>query len=158
MNFKKMERYLRVNLLGPGPRLVKKGIYRAAVSQRLRNTSQWHTSCPWGYRDHVTSFAPDKLTAVPCTTLYLALPCDSIDLAHFCGRGTLFNAVRIYTVRLSGRAVPGVGLRPLACWDCGFESHRGHGYLSVVSVVCCQVKVSATSRSLFQRSPTDCDA
>ena len=34
----KMERYLRVNLLGPGPRLVKKRIYRAAVSQRLRNT------------------------------------------------------------------------------------------------------------------------
>ena len=25
----------------------------------------------------------------------------------------------------SGRAVWGVGLRPLACWDCGFESHRG---------------------------------
>ena len=24
----------------------------------------------------------------------------------------------------------------LACWDLGFESHRGHGYLSVVSVVC----------------------
>jgi hypothetical protein len=30
-------------------------------------------------------------------------------------------------------------LRPLACWDCVFESHRRHGYLSVVSVVCCQV-------------------
>ena len=28
--------------------------------------------------------------------------------------------------------------------DLGFESHRGHGYLSVVSVVCCQVEVSAT--------------
>ena len=27
----------------------------------------------------------------------------------------------------------------------GFESRRGHGYLSVVSVVCCQVEVSATS-------------
>ena len=26
-----------------------------------------------------------------------------------------------------------------------FESHRGHGYLSFVSVVCCQVEVSATS-------------
>jgi len=26
----------------------------------------------------------------------------------------------------------------------GFESHRGHGCLSVVSVVCCQVEVSAT--------------
>ena len=34
------------------------------------------------------------------------------------------------------------GLRPL---DLGLESHRGHGYLSVVSVVCCQVEVSATS-------------
>jgi len=38
-----------------------------------------------------------------------------------------------------------VGLRPFACWDCGFESHGGHGCLSVVSVVCCQVEVSATS-------------
>jgi len=31
-----------------------------------------------------------------------------------------------------------------------------HGCLSVVSVVCCQVEVSATSCSLVQRSPTDC--
>jgi hypothetical protein len=38
MNFKKMERYLRVNLLGPGPSSYKKRIYRAAVSQRLGNT------------------------------------------------------------------------------------------------------------------------
>ena len=49
-------------------------------------------------------------------------------------------------------------LRPLTCWDRGFESHRGHGYLSVVSVVCCQVEVSATGWSLVQRSPTDCGA
>jgi hypothetical protein len=35
---KKMERYLRVNLLGPGPSSYKKIIYRAAVSQRLGNT------------------------------------------------------------------------------------------------------------------------
>ena len=34
-----MESYLRVNLLGPGPRLMEKRIYRAAVSQRLRNTA-----------------------------------------------------------------------------------------------------------------------
>ena len=32
----------------------------------------------------------------------------------------------------SGRAVYGVGLRPLLRWDCGFESHRGHGCL-----LCC---------------------
>ena len=50
------------------------------------------------------------------------------------------------------------GLRLLACWDLGFESHRGHGYLSVVSVLCFQVEFSATSWSLVQRSPTDCAA
>jgi hypothetical protein len=26
------------------------------------------------------------------------------------------------------------------CWDCGFESHRGHGRLSVANAVCCQVR------------------
>jgi hypothetical protein len=31
-----------------------------------------------------------------------------------------------------------------------------HVCLSVVSVVCCQVEVSATSWSLVQRSPTEC--
>jgi len=30
--------------------------------------------------------------------------------------------------------------------------------MSVVNVVCCQVEVSATSRSLLKRSPTDCGA
>ena len=47
------------------------------------------------------------------------------------------------------------GLRPLACWDRGFESHPGHGCLSVVSVVCCQVEVSATDWSFVQRSLTE---
>jgi hypothetical protein len=36
------------------------------------------------------------------------------------------------------------------------KSHRGHGCLSLVNVVFCQVEVSATSWSLVQRSPTDC--
>jgi hypothetical protein len=39
MNLKKLESYLRVNLLGPGPLSYKKIIYRAAVSQRLGNTA-----------------------------------------------------------------------------------------------------------------------
>jgi hypothetical protein len=34
----------------------------------------------------------------------------------------------------SGRAVQGVGLRPSACWDRGFESHLGHGGLSLCTV------------------------
>jgi hypothetical protein len=50
-----------------------------------------------------------------------------------------------------------MSLRPLACWDCGFESRQRHGSLSSVIVVCCQVAVTATSRSLIQRSPTECD-
>ena len=44
---------------------------------------------------------------------------------------------------------------------CGFESRRGHGCLSVVSVVsvvCCWVEFSATGWSLVQRSPADCGA
>jgi hypothetical protein len=45
----------------------------------------------------------------------------------------------------SGRAVYAVGLRLLACWDCGFKSHQGHGCLPVVSVVCCQVDVSTSA-------------
>jgi hypothetical protein len=37
----------------------------------------------------------------------------------------------------SGRAVKGVGLRPLACRVCGIEPRRGHGCLFLVTVVCC---------------------
>jgi hypothetical protein len=40
----------------------------------------------------------------------------------------------------------------------GSNSTGANGCLFVVNVVCCQVQVSATGRSLVQRSPTDCDA
>jgi len=43
----------------------------------------------------------------------------------------------------SGHAVQGMGLRPLDCWNCGFESSLGHGCLFVVGIVCCQVDVFA---------------
>jgi hypothetical protein len=46
-------------------------------------------------------------------------------------------------------------LRPLIFWDCGFDSCQGRGYMSLVSVVCCQVEVCATGWSLVQRSPAD---
>jgi len=58
----------------------------------------------------------------------------------------------------SGLAVRDVCLRPIAFWDCVFESRQGHGCLSVVSVVCSRVEVSATDQSLVQRSPTECGA
>jgi hypothetical protein len=38
------------------------------------------------------------------------------------------------------RAVYGDSLRLLDCWVIGFESRRGHGYMSLVSVVCCQIR------------------
>jgi hypothetical protein len=44
----------------------------------------------------------------------------------------------------SGRAVWAVGLRSFACYDCGFESSRGHGCLSLLSVVYCQVEACAS--------------
>jgi hypothetical protein len=52
------------------------------------------------------------------------------------------------------------GLRRKSAAACllRFQSHRGHRCLSAVCVVFCQVKVSATSWSLVQRSPTDCGA
>jgi hypothetical protein len=36
----------------------------------------------------------------------------------------------------SGRAVSGVGLRPLGSRDRGFESRSGHGCLSLVFICC----------------------
>jgi len=46
----------------------------------------------------------------------------------------------------TGLAVLGVGLRPLTCWDFGFESRDGGGMsVSLVSVVCCQINVCASS-------------
>jgi len=57
-----------------------------------------------------------------------------------------------------GQETNTTSLRPLTCWDRVFESHQGHGCLSGVSVVCCQLEVSKTSWSLVQRSPTDCGA
>ena len=52
--------------------------------------------------------------------------------------------------------VQGMGLPPLAFWDCGFEPRRGHENLPIVSVVCRQVDVSATGRSPVRRSATEC--
>jgi hypothetical protein len=41
--------------------------------------------------------------------------------------------------------VYGVGLRRLAGWDCGIESRHGDGGMSLFSVVCCEVEVSASA-------------
>jgi hypothetical protein len=38
----------------------------------------------------------------------------------------------------------------------GFAGSNPTGGMSVVSVVCCQVEVSTSDRSLVQRNPTEC--
>ena len=57
---------------------------------------------------------------------------------------------------IAGYRIIRVVLLPLACWNCGFESRRGHGSLPVMSVVCCQVELSATGRSYVQRILAEC--
>ena len=55
------------------------------------------------------------------------------------------------TADLGGRTIYRLGLRPIACWDCGLECRQEHGYLFLVAdVVCFQVKIFATG----QRGPT----
>jgi hypothetical protein len=75
--------------------------------------------------------------------------CSSVIVQHFClvvikpklllhcHFVSHFCKVKPLNADPSCRAVEGVGLRRLACWDCGFESRRGHGCVSVVNVVCC---------------------
>jgi hypothetical protein len=36
-----------------------------------------------------------------------------------------FDSLCFFLADPFGRAVEGVGLQPLACWDCGFESRQG---------------------------------
>jgi hypothetical protein len=74
----------------------------------------------------------------------------------------LFSGSVIISKYISGVTIP-VAARSKA-WVCGLSivgivgsnPAVGHGCLCVVSVVCCQVEVSATGWSLVQRSPTEC--
>ena len=59
------------------------------------------------------------------------------------------------TANPSGSAVQDTGLRPIACWDCGFESFRGHVFLSLASIVCCLWVGLITSPEEFY--PVWCD-
>jgi hypothetical protein len=53
------------------------------------------------------------------------------------GYSTFYQALNM-TIRTIAARSKGVGLRPLACWDCEFESYRGHGYISLERVECCK--------------------
>ena len=53
------------------------------------------------------------------------------------------NVVYGKTALPGGCAVHSVSLRPIACWQCGFESRRG-AWISLVSVLWCQIEISAS--------------
>ena len=61
------------------------------------------------------------------------------------GVRNFLNAPNNGQITVAARPETWVYGRPLAGTR-GFESRRGHGRLSVVNVVCCQVEVSAAER------------
>jgi hypothetical protein len=88
-------------------------------------------STSWGNSAPATS-------ALRIVMPHIRLRFDSQEVAYtrtaFCWRYCILLFTVEATADPSGRAIAGVGLRPLACWDGGFESHRGHGCFCCV---CC---------------------
>jgi hypothetical protein len=60
-----------------------------------------------------------------------------------------------FNTGLNRRAVQGGGLRPVASGIAGSNPTEDMD-ICLVCAVCCQVDVSASSRSLVERSPTEC--
>ena len=117
------------------------------VAQLLRSAACLHTNQSRSYLNHLVYSVADVLC------LHFVL---NVRLFRTLIIIIIIVIVIVIVADLRDRMLSGVGLRPVASWDCGFASRRGHGCLSVVSVVCCQVEVSASGRSLVQRSPTEC--
>ena len=107
---------------------------------------------------------PDKLSAINYTKISIVpgerdRGCLDVQTNSECTHW--YNQTYHYVYIMTnadpiGRAVWGVGLRPLAWWDYGFESRRGHGWFSLVSDVCCQVEISLSGWSFVQRSSSEC--
>ena len=121
--------------------------FSISSAQGITFISLWHF-----YEDSGTASTPD----VRDTLLFVCSHClicnDEVwqgkpRLSLFFWRTTSYLRIR-FSSYSSGRAIWGVGLRPLACWDFRFESCRGCGCLSLVTDVSCQVEVSATGWSL----------
>jgi hypothetical protein len=75
---------------------------------------------------HRTSTLHKTCTSSSCTSA-----ASSIFAGHIVSDTYTFTYVSLAIADPSG-----VSLRTFAYWDCGFEYRRGHGCLSVVSVVC----------------------
>ena len=110
----------------------------------MKQEAGWPREPVWTLRRREKSFVPSYI----CTTIFLAQPVAfSLYRLWYPQLNKLYKAEWNWEVIMKL-----VCMQIFACWDCGFESHRRHGCLSIVSGVCCQVEVSATSWSLVQRS------
>jgi len=131
--------------------LIDIAVFRIQDTQLVLKIREQNSQCEnWACRCFCLSC---HLQVPSKTTRLISTICGNVYIAILLFRQFLLMSIR--TAHPSGRAFQGVGLRPLNCWGCGFESRWVHGYLCLVIVVCCQVKVSATGRSLVQRSPTE---
>ena len=81
--------------------------------------------------------------------------CTSVTVTHCWQQNHANTRINVMPSPMAWRSKARVCDRSLA-WDCGFESRQWQERLSLVSVVCCQVEVSATGRSLVKGVPTDC--
>jgi hypothetical protein len=64
------------------------------------------------------------------------------------------NVINVYS-RTHWPRGQSLGLRPLACWDCGFESSRGNGCLSVCCE-CCVLSGKGLCDGLITRPEKSC--
>ena len=71
---------------------------------------------------------------------FCTVRCRSFEYAE---EDALFIRTKFHEITVKLLLVPVAA--PSKAWDCGFESQRQHGRLSVVSVVCRQVEFCATS-------------
>ena len=86
---------------------------------------------------------------------------DCVLCLSSCHNGSLITYTAIFLTALTFKHHKCCGAWScglLTCWGCGFESRWVHGSLSVSSVACCQVEISASGWSLVQKSPTYCGA
>ena len=86
--------------------------------------------------DYINTLIFSKKVAISenCNTLHFSL----LVLPHVRIKTKISSLVKLRTAGPSGTAVEGVGLRPLACWYCGFEFRLENGCMSARSFVCCQ--------------------
>ena len=88
-----------------------------------------------------------------CVRTVLCLEVPRFQLLVLLIRLKVWNLSVWYLKSVAARYKASVCGRSLA-GDCGFEPRRG----TWMSLVCCRVEVSATGRSLVQRSTTECGA